>query len=168
MNCRCWIALCTLLCCCNAGLELVLSWGATGITAKVECARVRMRDLWPCHMGMAVSMQTLFEQGVKYLGLPEAAAFAASEAKEAASPDSLPGPDLQSLGSPAAQYGLKGFTGQACQQVASKHSLHRYSVCKNSLQRLKFHIMCLDCKSACIHKALHAATQSTSPVNAGA
>ena len=44
--------------------------------------------------------------GVKYLGLPEAAeaaALAASDAKKAASPVSLPGPDPQSLGSPAMQ-----------------------------------------------------------------
>ena len=39
----------------------------------------------------------------RYLGLPEAAALAASEAKKAASPVSLPGPDLQSLGSPTMQ-----------------------------------------------------------------
>lgn len=39
----------------------------------------------------------------QYLGLSEAAALAASEAKKAASPVSLPDPDLQSLGSPTLQ-----------------------------------------------------------------
>lgn len=63
-----------------------------------------MQEMWKKHLGLAV---------------PEAAAFATSEAKEAASPVSLPAPDLQSLGSPAMHMAWSG----------EEESLHNRSLC---------------------------------------